>query len=117
MAIRKPRTNQHTITRLKVETLVVLRFCSRMIRGRVCDPEKLAPDSSSQPPSYDPTPEEIAWLNTQLTDQGRGEQERSRRQVDRRRNRVMTELHCESEFPGIMPPAFAEYLAYGNVHE
>jgi hypothetical protein len=67
--------------------------------------------------AYEPTPEDIAWLNDQPTAEDWREYREWCRKFDARLEALRMERDSRPEFPGVISPGLARFLAYGNIHE
>jgi hypothetical protein len=105
------------ITRLKLNISIRARSHSTARHGKGKEPEKTTPQVPLESPTYDPTPEDIAWLNDQPTAEDWREYGEWCREFDARLEALRMERDAPSEFPGVIPPGLARFLAYGNIHE
>jgi hypothetical protein len=70
-------------------------------------------DDHYEEPPFEPSPEDREWLNNELINEDRRDDEG----LNSRLEGIREEPDGRPEFPGIIPLALARFLANGNTHD
>jgi hypothetical protein len=73
-------------------------------------------DDHYKEPPFEPSREDWEWLNNEVINQGRRDDEGCCQRLNSRLDAKGEERDGSSEFPGVIPLAFARFLANGNTH-
>jgi hypothetical protein len=74
-------------------------------------------DDHSEETPFLPSPEDWEWLNNELINQDRRDDESRCRRINSRLEAIREDPDGRPEFPGIIPLALARFLANGNTHD